>query len=181
MKFRQNLRNVAIGVAATVSLLAAVPAYIIIWNPRLLDQFIHPPHLSDRDLIANFHRHHAEFEQLRDMILRDKGLLRVTSDLTWPEDPQTIGIPSSRIAEYRGLLKKLGIQGGIAVSSDQENIELTTSFRGFITHGSQKGYLYTSESTPKYLVAGLDRFSQSGVGGGWVHVDGNWYLFFEGY
>jgi len=161
-------------------LVVAVSAYVIVWQPGLVDQLIHPPHAPDNELIANFHRHRADFEKLREMILQDKDLLRVTSNLTQPEDLRSIGISSVRIAEYRKLLKVLGIEGGVTASSDRANVEFTTSFRGFVTHGSQKGYLYSTNPVTEPL-AGLDQFSATGVGIGLRHIEGNWYLFFEGY
>ena len=146
-----------------------------------LSVFDDPPHSPDDALIRNFREHRAQFEQLRNMMIQDKGLMRVGEKRTLPEDLQSIGIPASRIAEYRRLLKQLGIRGGIAASEDKEYIELTVSFRGFVTHNSQKGYVYAGEPVRTYLAPDLDQFSNKGVGVGRRPIEGNWYLFFEGY
>jgi hypothetical protein len=149
--------------------------------PALIDRLFglkESPHLSDEQLIENFNSHRPKFEQLRQMIIQDKGLLRITSDRTWPDDPQTVGISRSRIAEYRKLLNELGIRG-LEISKDQKNIQFVSSYRGFATHGSQKGYEYMSEAVNVYLVADLSQLAKGGVGR--RRIEGNWYLFFEGY
>lgn len=158
----------------------------LLWalNPKTVDALFgqeDPPHASDEELIANFRLHRAEFEHLRDMLVADKGLLRVADQRTLPEDPQSVGVPQSRIAEYRRLLKALGIRGGIAISEDRKTIEFNASFRGYVTHNSEKGYIYTTEPAQKSLVPDLDVFLKSEVGAGRRRIEDSWYLFFEGY
>lgn len=149
-----------------------------------------PPHLSDAKLIANFREHRAEFEQLRAMIIQDKGLERVDNNRTLPEDLQGIHVSSARIEEYRKLLIKLGIRGGIEASSDRRHISFISSYRGWVTHNSEKGYVYTEkpveaedivEDLDQYIVEDLDQFLEHQVGSGARRIEGNWYLYFEGY
>jgi hypothetical protein len=159
-------------------------AVTAVYNPKLIDQLLGlqgPPHLSDNELIANFHHNREEFEQLRKMINQDIGLARITPDQIEPENSERVGIGMSRIAEYRALLKKAGVRGGISVSTDRKVVELISTYRGFVTHNSQKGYLYIDGSVDNELIADLDRFSASEIGSGVRHIEGNWYLFFEGY
>lgn len=114
------------------------------------------------------------------MMLVDKGLLLLDKRRTVPADPEAIGVPRARITEYRKLLDDLGIRGGIAISEDRNTIELTVSSRGFVTHGSRKGYMYTTDNVEQHLVGALETLPTSGVGSGMRRIEGNWYLFYEG-
>jgi hypothetical protein len=116
------------------------------------------------------------------MIVQDEGLVALDPRHPSPGDRQFDGISGSRIAEYRKLLKELGIRGGIAASSDRKTIEITSSARGFATHNSQKGYVHSTALRQEHLVAtDLDELSKRGVGSGLRHIDDDWYIFFEGY
>lgn len=171
---------VAAGIVLAVS---SAIAMVLVQNPGWIDQLFglqDPPHFPDDELIANFYEHRADFEKLREMIKQDEGLDRVTLERTLPENPN-IGVGPARIAEYRVLLKKVGASGGIAASSDRKTIELVSTRRGFTTHGSEKGYLYVEGSSGKELLTELDRFSLNDEGSGLRRIDGNWYLYFEGY
>jgi len=140
-----------------------------------------PPHRTDEALLENFRRHRADFERLREMVDQDKALLGVTDDRTQPDDPEAVGIPASRIAEFRALLKALGIRGGLKISADRGTIELTASARGVVTHNSSKGYMYMAAPAGRTLLDSLDEVTAKGVGSGLRRIEGNWYLFFEGY
>lgn len=179
MNLRRCFRHLIVGV--TVAILAGV---IFIRHHGRVDQlfgfFLDQQHLSDDEALTNFHRHRPEFEQLREMITHDKGLMQVADDWTLPKDLQSINIESMRIAQYLCLMKDLGIKA-ILISNDRKNIEMTSSNRGFITHGSSKGYLYIDAPVNQNLMAELDHLSASGVGFGLRLIEGNWYLSFEGY
>jgi hypothetical protein len=136
------------------------------------------PHQSDAALIETFRHHRAQFERLRQMLGEDRGLLAVDDRRTWPEDPVTVGVPASRIDQYRALMGELGLFR-IAISEDRQTIDLIASSRGFVTHGSHKGYLY-STAPQQYVVADLDALSRVGFWGGLRHVEDGWYLLFEG-
>jgi hypothetical protein len=168
----------AIATAVTV----AVTVAAVLWVGRGLLAFRRSEarHPTDRDMLATFQRHRAEFDRLRDMILQDHGLLRVDPRSTSPEDPSQIGISRSRIAEYRALLNELGLSGGIAISEDRTTIELTASTEGFVTLGSEKGYAYSKRVDPRYVVDDLDAMSSAGNGAAWRRIDDGWYLYFEG-
>ena len=158
---------------------------VVLQRPPLLEWLLslyESPHLSDAKLIDNFYRHRAEFERLHDMIIQDKGLFRVDNSRTLPEDLQSIHVSLTRIREYRDLLGRLCIQGGINASEDRRYIEFIASFRGWATHNSEKGYAYTEEPVKAQdVVSNLDHFKEHEVGSGMRRIEGNWYLFYEGY
>jgi hypothetical protein len=135
-------------------------------------------HQSDAELIETFRRHRAQFERLRQMLGEDRGLLAVDDRRTWPEDPVAVGVPASRIDQYRALMGELGLLR-IAISEDRQTIDLVASSRGFVTHGSHKGYLY-STALQQGVVADLDALPHVGSWSGLRHLDGGWYLLFEG-
>ena len=161
-----------------VVLCTVIAIVVFLWSQLFSED---PPHLPDAELIAKFQKHRADFDQLRNMIVEDKRLLLVNQLRTLPEDPQMVGIGPSRIAEYRTLLRQLDIRGGIESSVDKKHIELTSSFRGMVTHNSQKGYWYSTEPITTYLSPDLDQFLKSESGVGYRHIEGSWYLFFQGY
>jgi hypothetical protein len=116
------------------------------------------------------------------MIKEDRVLMAVRVERTLPEDVKRLGISDDRISDYRTLLRPLQIEYGMAVSEDRHTIELTTSARGLITHGSEKGYLYMERASDNdHLLPELDTLSKSGVGSGLRRIEGNWYLFVDGY
>lgn len=156
---------------------------VLVKNPGWVDHLLglqDPPHSSDDELIANFHAHRADFEKLRNMIKQDEGLDRVTLDRNI-SDSRMLRVGLERLAEYRVLLEKVGATGGIAASSDRKTIEIVSTRRGFTTHGSEKGYLHIEGMLDKELLSELDHFSVNDMGSGLRQIEGNWYLYFEGY
>lgn len=138
-------------------------------------------HSSDRALIDNFYRNRGDFNQLVEMMVHDKGLMSVTSERTLPEDLKGLGVSQKRVEDYRFLLGKLGVDEGVSISNDRQNIEFTSSSIGFSTHNSQKGYVYAFAKQEGQLVDSLDEMTEKGVGTGLRRIEGGWYLFFEGY
>lgn len=137
------------------------------------------PHLPDKQLIENFRIHRAEFEKLVAMIVEDKGLTRVDDNWTEPAS-----YDAARVAEYRKLFKIVGTQRGVSATVDREAIEFIASSQGFVTHGSAKGYLY-AKKCPFQLgktVESLDEMSsgERPTGSGCHHIEGQWYLYFQG-
>src|SRR5206468_3281445 len=65
-------------------------------------------HPSDARLLERFRQHRAELEQLVQMFTTDKGLGRVGSDFTRPENPGLVGITAQRVQEYRRLCAAVG-------------------------------------------------------------------------
>lgn len=138
-------------------------------------------HQSDEQMIANFQQHKTEFEQLRQMILDDKGFTRIDDDWTEPSDPQTINIKPSRITEYRKLFQLLNIPRGFSATQDKNEIEFIASSQGWIASGSSKSYVYLS-TRPESLLNNLNQMSLTDkpFGTGYRHIEGNWYLYFYG-
>lgn len=148
----------------------------------LIDRFhINPPHPSDEEMVANFSNHRTEFELLRQMIIRDKGLRGVDNKRVLL-NVESKGIPQKRIEEYRALFRKLGLQGGVGASSDRTHISFISFFSGWVTHNSEKGYLYTEKAPESTrLVNNLDSFKAHESRSGLRQIENNWYLYYEGY
>lgn len=159
----------------TTILLLAVALFASCGFPDFSGQ----PHLPDERLIQNFQTHRAEFEKLVSMVLEDKVLTRVDEDWAEPKN-----LADSRIAEYRRLFKIVGTPRGLSAPVSRESIEFIASSQGWAVHGSDKGYLY-AEKCPDYYgktLASLDAISlaERPVGSGCRHIEGKWYLYFQG-
>lgn len=141
--------------------------------------FAGQPHLPDEQLIKNFQTHRAEFEKLVAMVLEDKNLTRVDEDWTQPEN-----LPAARVAEYRRLFRIVGTPRGVVARIDRETIEFWASSQGWVAHGSSKGYLYADKcpSRDGKTEESLDEMSlaERPYGFGCRHIEGKWYLYFEG-
>ena len=138
-----------------------------------------PP--SDQQLLANFSRHHAEFNQLASMAQVDKGLERVDSDWTRPDDPQTISVSPARIAEYRRLLSRAGTPRGFQTVGGTGSMEFFYWLTGSaISSDTDKGYAYMTKP-PANVLNSLDQcqpFDNKSVEA-YRHIEGNWYLIYD--
>jgi hypothetical protein len=65
-------------------------------------------HPTDEELLVTFNRHRADLEKLVRMFEADRGLGRVGSGFTRPEDPAKVSVNAERIAEYRRLCAAVG-------------------------------------------------------------------------
>lgn len=137
-------------------------------------------HPSDRELIDNWKTHQAEFEQLHQMFLADKGLDRVGHDFTWPSDPAQIGVTPARLSEYRQLFQNLNLTAGIAGGGAKEIVMFIASTKGLSVTGSSKGYAYAI-AKPPLVVEDLETYwSKDGRSfAAFKHIEGNWYLYFD--
>jgi hypothetical protein len=175
-----NLKRIVIGLGATVFIALAVVAFSVVsWGVLMSWAWTSGdiPHKSDEELIANFKTHEAEFDQLLQMVVADKGLLRVDDDWTNPTDPKTIGVSDERIATYRNIFRKLDIPRGF--SSYQGGVEFISSSQGLAVGGSSKCYTWLEKPPPK-LVDNIETY-RSKPGASYPvfrHVQGNWYLVF---
>src|SRR4029077_10414909 len=70
-------------------------------------------HPTDDTLLARFHSHKPQFNQLLQMFVADKQLGRVAYDFTRTEKPGDIGVSEERLREYRALFGELGLSAGI--------------------------------------------------------------------
>jgi hypothetical protein len=164
--------------ASTVLILAA-----LLWPHHFSFLYFEgPAHQSDAEMIANFQEHRTEFELLRKMMVEDRGLRLVDNNKTLPEDLNSIHIPLVRIRAYRRLLRDLTIRRGISATGDRRQILLKASSCGFVTHSSEKGYLYTDNPVePKEIVNDLDHFKERTYNSGMRRIEGNWFLYYTGY
>jgi hypothetical protein len=137
-------------------------------------------HPSDQSLLDNFQTHKAEFNQLLQMFLADKGLGRVAYDFTRPEHPENIGISSDRLQQYRKLFSRLGLSEGIEGYDEKELVWFHASAQGLSVTGSGKGYAYLTKPPP-LIVESLDNYwSKDGKSfTAFRHIEGNWYLYFD--
>jgi hypothetical protein len=173
------LRNVWKALAAVLAVPAALGLVIGLVCLLELAGWGQRTHPADRELVALFNARRADFERLREMILADRDLLRVTERDTWPEDHESVGVSSERIAEYRRLLRVLALRS-VEISPDGTAVEFVASSTGVVTHGSVKGYVFDPTPDPRLVTEDLDRMSVAGTGAGIRPMDGAWYLFFDG-
>jgi hypothetical protein len=68
---------------------------------------IQTPHKPDKELIVNFLNRRSEFDQLLGIVMDDQSLYRVDRDWTAHENPESVGITTARIDEYRKLIRPL--------------------------------------------------------------------------
>ena len=175
-KILRILAWVALGISPLVTIVTLV--YVSI------PDFDGEPHLADEELIGTFHSHQADFDRLLQMVLQNKQLTRVDDDWTEPRDPKTIGVSEERVAEYRKLFRVLGIKHGFSAPQNRDHVQFLASTRGWVSHGSEKGYLYAIV-IPDHLGPVRDSLDQLGfgkrpIGSGCRHIQGNWYLYFSG-
>src|SRR2546430_5260668 len=71
---------------------------------------------SDQDLVAEFHRHRADYDTLVAMLRADSGLGRVAYDFTRPANffsgaplPASTSVTPARLASYRRLFDRLSL------------------------------------------------------------------------
>jgi len=149
-------------------------------------------HPTDEALLVTFTHHRGELEKLVEMFQADRGLGRVGSTFTRPEDPAKVSVTPERIAEYRRLCAVVGatdciegydadynaLYGQKHPGVKKDPIWIHVSGVGLSISGSTKGYYY-SPSPPSNVVSSLEglRLTRSDT---WLrHIDGAWYLYFD--
>ncbi len=103
-----------------------------------------PPRPSDKQLIDNYQRHAAEFQELAQMLLKETDLLVIypKEGHCQIKDQQIITIADNqRCADYARRFKQLGLDWS---RSGSEPLWLHVFSEGSIMAGEYKGYLYTS-------------------------------------
>ena len=136
--------------------------------------------LDDAAMIARLRQHRAGFEAVVAMARQDRGLVRVDHDWTDPADPESVGIPAERIADYRRRLAQLGLPRGITIHADGRQVDFLAASRGFGPRGMSRSYVWseTGEFPDGEVTRNLDRLEASGRRRVWAfrHVDGPWWL-----
>ena len=177
---RGNQRDKAVrwkNVLAVAGSILAVPILVaaMLWGGWRLGQ---PP--SDQQLLNNFARHKATFNELSQMVLMDKNLTRVDYDWTDPSDPQRIGVPPERIAKYRSLLESVGLHRGFS-SDGVHSVEFISYGQGSAASSDEfKGYMYFA-TPPKQVLKTLDYCHPDEKKGVEAYrlIEGHWYLYYE--
>jgi hypothetical protein len=178
-----NLKRMIVGLGATLFIgLAVVGIGFLAWGMFVSWIFTSGdiPHKSDEQLIANFKTHEAQFNQLLEMVMTDKGLHRVDDNWTDPHDPKTVGISDERIATYRSMFRALDIPRGFSANQDMGVVEFISSARGLSVSGSKKSYVWL-KNPPSGLVDNIDTY-RTKPGASYPvyrHIIGNWYLEFD--
>lgn len=162
---------------------------IALWGCAFDDE----PHPTDAVLLERFAQHRANLEQLVAMFLADSGLARVGRGFTRPDNPQQVGVPESRIAQYRELCRVVGAINcieGYDASYDRlytstpthperkDPVWIHVSSRGLSITGSGKGYVYSW--APRFPLVPLLDTLQPVKSGTWLrHITGPWYLYYD--
>jgi hypothetical protein len=165
---------ILIGIAAPLVL---IPIGLFIGFAVFVWEISGQPHQPDAKMMANFQKHKQDFEQLRQMILQDKGLTRVDDDWTNPEDPKVLGVTPERIAQYRRIFGRLGIPRGFSADPERSRIEFIASAQGLSISGSMKSYVYSQHSPPG-LFDDLNNLPSKENSHGYRRIEGKWYLYF---
>jgi len=142
-----------------------------------------PPKQSE--LVADFHAHQRGYEDLRDMLLADKKLLRVTPDGVETTKsglvrivPPTEGVSGERYNRYLALFRETGAKGVFQWDAGQSgNIGIAVWGSGW---GGDTRHiaLVWMEQRPASEVDSLDAFYRSPKPRSPVfsHIEGDWYL-----
>lgn len=137
-------------------------------------------HPTDAELIGWFEAHREKLDRVVSLLRADPGLANgVPGEADTSRRAGTA--PGTAADEYAHLTDDLGLQERVVLSADRHRIELTISNRGYATHNSQKGLLFSSEPVRDDVLPDLDALSRKGVGSGVRALTDDWYLFFEGY
>ncbi len=145
---------------------------------------VQPP---DSQLEEIFSNNRKDFDLLVEMAETDAHVVRIDHDFTWLENDASwprleseIGFATHRWDEYRSLFKKLNLQRGLQRYPETGQIFLIASSKGLLTGGSNKGYVFSTE-TPGILRDSLDGDVREDLGKKPIfkRLEGNWYLYFR--
>jgi hypothetical protein len=182
LKLKSELRDLfkLLGVGLLVSaLVCVVLAFIVI---AFLFPYKSPP--KEAEVFQNFHAHRAAYERLRNMLLEDKGLVRVAS---WGvETTSTIGtrkppagnFPLDRYNAYLALLNETGAVGAFSDRQDPpESVGVLVYASGWAGDTRHVDICWMDREPPN-LVTSLDKFYKTPKPRKPVyrHVEDNWYL-----
>jgi hypothetical protein len=98
---------------------------------------------SDHALITRFGQKRSQLERIRQMIDEDNLEGRIHADYADPK------LPSSRLEEYRSILRDTGVVR-LWAHGKSKPFELMVNGTGFLAQGDYKGYLYDpAPQTPR--------------------------------
>src|SRR5208283_3789079 len=138
-----------------------------------------PP--KEAKLIQNFNEHRATFEQLRDMLLADTNLSRVSSRYVETYKPFFLGYPSEqnfptdRFKKYTALLKEAG--GKVATRCEGEHPDPAVVVWGWGWAGTTRhiGICWLDQA-PTNQISTLDGYHGRLDEWAYRHIDSNWYF-----
>ena len=129
-------------------------------------------HPTDDELVTNFYKHRADFEQLRLMYIPDREIGQITPEFTRGS------ISQARWNEYRTFFRILHLESGISGYPQNKQIWFDASSVGIVPSGSSKGYVYSTEALP--IVTGELEANRSDDGEYiYKHIEEHWYLYYE--
>ena len=135
---------------------------------------------SEAEMIAKFHQHKAEFEQIRLMLQQDKNVAAIGSDWVraeWDEKKDRdfpLNVSEERLRLYRSRLKKLGVS--TAVSLRDGRSQFSQFGGGFADTTWGIGYFY-SEKTPTPLVKSAYKQRPPRDNRCYSRIESHWYIF----
>lgn len=147
-------------------------------------------HPSDKEMIANFHKHRCAFDTLINMAREDHQIRAIYSSevfLTnyriWPTNCSTC-FSRERWNDYQAVIAGLGDWELYHLSQQPGMVHLPVSFESTEPDenleylASEKGYAY-SQNEPKGLVESLDGMGFETKGTFYKEIGGGWYLYHE--
>ncbi len=149
--------------------------------------FVGPYHPSDAKLVGNYYQHEAEFNRLAEALVNEKRIYFVWSDAKGTAGCQLVDRSQVYAASDNScrnvvqMAKDIGIESGLFAG--HEPLYLPVSRWGLSVSGSEKGYLYSSDVTQRYLPAQIvndtDHPSVKGFATVLHHIEGNWYIYYS--
>jgi hypothetical protein len=146
---------------------------------------------SDAALQERFLRNEAEYVRLVQMSDQDRHVTVIKdtftyldTDASWPRED--IGFRRERWDEYRGMFRKLGIEGGLSRRTDYPSTVFIVVYgRGGVLASSEKGFVY-SQKPLSPIVQSLDVYPPTVKGGtghaiGFKALANSWYMYREEY
>jgi hypothetical protein len=138
-----------------------------------------PP--KEANLVQNFNEHRVAFEQLRDMLLADTNLSRVSSGYVETYKPFFLGYPSEqnfptdRFKKYSVLLKEAG--GKVATRGEGEHPDpaVVVWAWGFAGTTRHIGICWLAQA-PTNQISTLDGYRGRLDEWAYRHIDSNWYF-----
>jgi hypothetical protein len=135
---------------------------------------------SDKSLEERFLRNQADFEKIISMLNEDSDVMMITDKNVFLNERSQRRLATERLDEYRRLIKRLKLEGGIQRYSSECAL-LIVSTTSVISSYSGKCYAY-SVKEPSPLVESLDEVIKNTPGDQrliYRRLSGNWYLCYE--
>jgi hypothetical protein len=150
-------------------------------------------HPSDAELIGRFQDHREEFETLKTMITEDVKVYRIGPGYSWFEGaegrayPAQLGLTDERLAQYRGLMEKLGVlelrarpslrpKAPEVIARDERDVwMLVSECYAHTPEKSTKQYYYSMHPMPPRAFV-EDTDSRRAAGFVYHQIAENWYI-----